>query len=234
MQPAYLPWAGYFNLIAAVDVFVFFDDVQYIKREWINRNRILLDGAAHWLSVPVQGGPRDMLIADARTDESQPWRRRHLQSLLSVYGRHLAGPVMIDIVEQALGQPDTTLAGINIGLVQAFAERLGLRTRFVRASTLACDGKRSTRLMNVCRALDCDRYLSPAGAADYLAEDGVFAGSPVALEFQQCEVASYPQRGATEFVSHLSIVDVVANLGFEEALRYIKGLDTQAIAGATP
>jgi len=90
---------------------------------------------------------------------------------------------------------------------------------------LVLGGKRSDHLLQLCRCLSCNEYLSPVGSADYLAEDGVFEQSEVHLTFQKFSPIPYPQKGVAEFYSHLSIVDVVANLGWTGAAEYVRGAE---------
>lgn len=85
MQPTYLPWAGYFHLIGTVDKFVFLDDVQFERRSWQSRNRILLEGREHYLTVPVRKASRSELIKNIAIDNDQEWRKRHLQLLRQAY-----------------------------------------------------------------------------------------------------------------------------------------------------
>src|SRR5450432_2865240 len=87
IQPSYIPWRGYFDILQAVDVFVFLDDVQYTVRDWRNRNRIKThQGTSTWFTIPTRGG-RDQRISDVEVDDTQDWRRKHLASLRHSYGR---------------------------------------------------------------------------------------------------------------------------------------------------
>ena len=85
MQPAYLPWAGYFNLISKADIFVFLNDAQFEKHEWQNRNRILMNEAYHWITVPVSRNGLDTKICEIKISENQPWRKKHLSMIRQTY-----------------------------------------------------------------------------------------------------------------------------------------------------
>ena len=92
MQPTYLPWAGYFNLISHADTFVILDDVQFAARSWQQRNRVVLNGEPHMLTVPVLAkGRPGMLIREAHTDETQKWRPKHIATIHRAYDRHPHG-----------------------------------------------------------------------------------------------------------------------------------------------
>lgn len=222
MQPTYMPWAGYFNLIGQVDIFVFLDDVQYEKRSWQSRNRILIQGQAHWISVPVRYAGRSQTINLKQVDDEQKWRDKHYKMLSFAYAKHPYAGEMLDITRVILDPAMSCLADINIKLIQEFASHLGLPAKFIRASQLSAGGKRSEHLMRICQILGCDEYLSPRGSAEYLEEDGVFSNSPVRLLFQEYIPSPYPQLGTESFISHLSIIDVLANLGWKRTFQYVQ------------
>ena len=224
MQPTYLPWAGYFNLMALVDVFVFLDDVQFERQSWQTRNRILLQGREHLLVVPAARLPLGTRIDEARIAGDARWRGDHWKTLVAAYAKAEHGEFLLELLRPFYeGPAQSLLAGFNEELVTAIAGAIGLRTRTLRASTLACGGRRSGHVAEICAALGCDEYLSPQGARDYLEQDGFAANAGVRLLFQRFEPAPYPQRGAREFVPRLSVVDVLANLGAEATLRYVRG-----------
>jgi hypothetical protein len=219
MQPTYFPWAGYFNLMHRVDAFVFLDDVQYEKGTWQNRNRVMVQGQAHWLTVPA---PRAFLGQVIREVEipGEHWRRKHLRLLEQAYARH---PYAAQMLAAAAPLNDTgidRLGELNIRIISALARALGISTRLLRASELGIEGGRTERLVRICERLECDEYLSPPGSADYLAEDGFTRQAAVRLSFNEYVPAPYPQAGAQAFVSHLSMLDVIANVGLEQAAAY--------------
>ena len=227
MQPTYLPWSGYFNLVAQANDFVFLDDVQFSHQSWQQRNRIVANGQPLVLSVPVLTSDRGpQLISAVRVDESKNWRKKHVRTLQQAYAKHPFGKQAVDQVEGIIGGGSDLLMDINIALILAFCRALELTATFHRSSALAIAGARSERLLEICRLLHADTYLSPRGSQEYLEEDGVFAGSEVALRYQEFVPRPYPQRGVGEFISHMSIVDLVANAGFQGAREYVAPLAT--------
>lgn len=221
MQPTYLPWAGYFNLMANADVFVFLDDVQFEKQSWQNRNRILLNGQSHWLTVPVRRKHLSDSVNDIVIDDQHNWRHKHLELLRHAYARHPYATEVLKHVNESLAPSITCLSDLNIGFICNTAKALDLYPRIFRSSELGVQGSRSGRLLEICDYLGCNTYLSPRGAADYLAADAVFENSRVQLEFQDFTARPYSQRGNQPFVSHLSIVDVLANLGVNSTRNYV-------------
>lgn len=223
MQPTYLPWSGYFNLISQVDVFVFLDDVQYERQSWQNRNRALVGGKAHWLTVPAVRLELTQIFNTVKVDDTQGWRKKHIQLLEQTYGKHPHGKEMLDAARGLTDASVTGLADLNIKLIGEFSRRMDLEPRFVRSSELGVEGQRSERLLKICRHFGCDEYLSPVGSAEYLAEDKVFDSASVKLSFQQFKAAPYAQHKNQAFVESLSIVDVAANLGWAQARDYVLG-----------
>lgn len=222
MQPTYLPWAGYFGLMDQVDAFVFLDDVQFSVRSWQSRNRILLEGLVHWLTVPVKKQGREQKISQISIDESQAWRQKHSKLLQHAYGQSPYKQELDQFIRIITEPTLTGLADLNIRLLRMVAEQLSIRPVFHKASDLKLGGTRSSHLLNICQTLGCDEYLSSVGSKEYLVEDGVFEAATVTLLFQKFTVDPYPQNRVADFFSHLSIVDVVANLGWTGAMAYIK------------
>jgi hypothetical protein len=223
MQPTYLPWAGYFNLIAEADVFIFLDDVQYERSSWQNRNRVLVNGQPHWLTIPAERTTLSQIIRDVQIDDTSVWRKKHMRLLEQTYGKHPHGADMLEAVQPIGDTRLAHLAELTITLILQLCERLKLKKRFARTSELSIDAPRSQRLIQICQHVQCDEYLSPVGAARYLEKDGAFKDAPVRLRFQDFTPAVYPQARQNDFVSHLSIVDVVANLGWTAAREYVIG-----------
>jgi hypothetical protein len=223
MQPTYLPWSGYFNLIASVDVFVFLDNVQFEKQSWQTRNRILLQSREYLIVVPVIHAPLSTPICDIITsDRRSNWRHDHLKILRAAYGKAPHGRELIELLEPFYALPSPVrLAEFNITLIECLTRALNLQTRFLRASNLDCFGERTQRLIAICEDLSASTYLSPKGSADYLAEDDFARNANIPLEIQSYEPAPYRQYRANVFTSHLSIIDVIANIGLADTRTYV-------------
>lgn len=223
MQPTFLPWAGYFRLMQEADQFVFLDDVQLSRQSWQTRNRVLIGGEIHWVVVPVSHKVLEQTIKETEISNAARWRGKLGRSLRQSYARH---PAIVDleelIVRLELGTQQR-LSDINIDLISYCSERFGIDTPRHRAAEMAISGEqRTARLIEFCELLGCDTYLSPPGAAEYLEADGFKEMGAVQLEYANYDPPTYPQLGRVEFVSHLSIADVIANLGWDGAARYIK------------
>jgi hypothetical protein len=213
MQPTYLPYLGYFHLIAACDVFVFLDDVQFARRSWQQRNRIWGAAGEVMLTVPVQKTDREAAICEIDISEAERWREKHLASVRHAYAKRPFFAEGIAFLETELGRPTTKLADLNCGLIEAAAAKLGLAPEFARASTLGAGGHRSEHLLAVCRTVEATDYLSPMGSHDYMEEDAVFAAAGFPARFQGFVEIPYDQ-GRAEFTPYMAFVDAVMNLGW--------------------
>lgn len=226
MQPTYIPWSGYFNLIASVESFVFLDNVQFERQSWQSRNRILLQGREHLLVVPVEKAPLATTINNVITSEQRGnWRRDHWMTLQAAYAKARHGRELLDLLEPFYDSHEPMhLARLNMALIQCLAQALSLSTRFLSASGLESSGERTERLIRICETVGADTYVSPRGSAEYLQTDGFATATSVNLEFQAFLPAPYKQYRAESFTSHLSIIDVIANIGLEHARAYISEL----------
>jgi hypothetical protein len=224
MQPTYFPWAGYYHLIDIVDVFVFLDDVQYERGTWQNRNRILLNGQSHWLTVPATRQFLGQALNQITVDDKQNWRLKHTKLLSNAYAKHPYAKEMLESVASVLNCEINKLSELNIWIISEFAKNMGITTRMLRSSDLGICGGRTERLIRICEYFDCDEYISPVGSAGYLADDGFVDKTEITLSFNNYSPCPYPQLNAKGFISHLSVVDIIANLGLRGASKYIRAL----------
>lgn len=212
LQPSYLPWLGYFEQLAKADDFVYYDDVQYDKHGWRNRNRVKTSQGPQWLTVPVlTHGQEDDSIRAARIDVRQPWARKHLMTLRTYYAK---APYFAEIYEPlaAMLQRDWQgIAALDEALISWIAGYLGLAPRVHRASDLGISGGKTERLVNLCRHFGADTYFSGRAATDYL-DMAQFEAAGIRVEFQDYHHPVYRQLYG-DFVSHLSVVDLLFNEG---------------------
>lgn len=211
MQPTYLPWCGFFDLLDQSDVCVLLDTVAVSKQSWQTRNRIRArDGNVVWLSVPTNATP-GMPLNNVRIAYEHAWQLKHWRTLGSAYGHapyaHSVQEAMWPVLS-CLHHPSRwrTLDRLNAGLIRGLAGILRTKTKLKWASNLKVETPDPIeRLADICRATKATEYLSPAGARGYL--EGHDIGVPI--RWHEYEHPVYSQGGA-EFVSHLSVVDLLA------------------------
>lgn len=212
IQPNYIPWKGYFDIMHGVDVFVFLDDVQYTLRDWRNRNRIRApDGSSRWISVPTVGG-RNQRIADVRIDRSQDWARKHCETLRHSYGRTpFFARYFPEFVEIACADW-SHLADLDIALTRRIAGWLGLEPRYHRSSELRPTGLRDERLIELVRRVEGTVYRSGPSARAYIRPEA-FSAAGIQLVYH--DYAGYPEypQIARPFDHHVTILDLLFATG---------------------
>lgn len=221
MQPTFLPWAGYFNLMSQVDHFIFLDDVQLEKQSWQTRNRLLMNGCAQWVSLPIRHNNLSQSISETELVDTGRWCDKLAKGFKQNYGKHAHYADVKNIIDLLTFQSGDKLSDLNEKVIRHVAEKLEITTYLYRAGELCVSGTRSARLISLCESVSATEYLSPVGSADYLSEDGFVENSTTTLRFQEYDPQDYNQKGSREFVSHLSIVDVIANLGWDRAKQYV-------------
>jgi len=211
MQPTYLPWCGYFDLMDQVDLFVYLDAVQFDRRSWQQRNRVKSRDGALWLTVPVQSkGKRDQLICDVELDATSDWATKHIKTIGQCYARASHYTDRVEPIVEVLGAGFERLADLNVALIDALCSMLGVQTETVRSTALAPSGGKGELLVAICKELGATRYVSPPGSRDYLDEHNPFPAAGIDLCYQAYEHPVYDQLFG-EFVSHLSVVDLLMN-----------------------
>jgi hypothetical protein len=223
MQPTFLPWAGYFRLIAQADAFVFLDDVQLARQSWQTRNRVLIGGQVHWIAAPIKHISLEQRVKDTQIAQGARWRTKTARLLRQSYAKHPYASELEHLVAALEAHTEERLADLNIALIETCCERLHIDTPRRRASDMWLETtQRTDRLIEICESLACDTYLSPPGASEYLSKDGFKARTRIKLQFANDHPPAYEQIGLGTFVSHLSVVDLIANLGWRGAGKYIR------------
>ncbi|MDE3059661.1 MAG: WbqC family protein [Pseudomonadota bacterium] len=218
VQSCYIPWKGYFDLIAAADAFIFYDDVQYTRQDWRNRNRIKTQQGLLWLTVPVKFG-HTQLIRDTEIAGSA-WAEKHWRSLCQYYkSAPWFGPVA-ERLEPIYRQSHTHLSALNRRLIATLCDMLRIDT------PLSCsweyermEGK-SERLVHLCQQVGAAEYISGPAAKDYL-DVGLFEAAGIKVSWFDYD--GYPEYRQLwgGFEHNVSILDLLFNCG-PEARRYMK------------
>ena len=227
MQPYLFAYLPYFQLAHAVDEFWLLDDVQFIRRGWMNRNRILLNGAEHVITFPVAHGQQEDLIADKRLAAGFDQSLNRLVSTLNhAYGAAAHGPWVHQMMTTLAGQGWSRFLPLAQAALQLCFDRLGLATPVHLASTLrlAPDLRGQARILALCQAQGATRYINPAGGRA-LYQAAAFADHGIKLRFLQGHCAPYPHPSTSGFVAGLSILDLIAHLGPEDLARQLRNYE---------
>lgn len=221
LQPGYVPWLGFFDQVLRSDVFVIYDDVQFDKQGWRNRNRIKSANGVQWLTVPVlHRGRSAQLIPEVEINNSVPWGRKHLAAIRQCYAKAPFLDQYATEIEQVLAGPWTHLIDLDREFVGRMCSWLGVRGELVRSSELGIRGDRTERLVKICKALEASRYLTGDAARSYL-DPTEFEKNGIRVEFQNYQHPTYPQLHG-DFVPYLSALDLLLNCG-DESARILRG-----------
>ncbi len=225
LQPSYIPWRGYFHQIEKADVFIFYDDVQYDKNGWRNRNRIKTAQGLQWLTIPVhtKGSVAEGIpINQINISWDKPWNVHHWRAIQFAYSKAPFFGKYRDLFEEMYARHPVLLADFTIQTTIELAEVLGITgTRFLRSSDLEnIEGEKTDRLISILHAVGADHYISGPSARDYI-EAEKFEEAGIRLEYMTYD---YPQYGQLHgaFEPQVSIIDLLFMTG-GRALEYITG-----------
>lgn len=215
LQPGYLPWLGFFEQMYKSDVFVIYEDVQYDKHGWRNRNRIKTANGVQWLTVPILVKFEEHpLISEVEVDNKQNWRKKHLSAIQQSYSKAPFYKEYAGIFEEAYSRDWEYLIDIDMYFITKLSECLGMGSKkTIRSSTLDATGDRVERLVNMCKMFKADTFYEGAAGRNYLDEKH-FAGHGIRLEFQDYRHPVYNQLYG-DFVPYLSVIDLLFNHGAE-------------------
>jgi hypothetical protein len=216
LQPSYIPWRGFFDQVARADVFVFYDDVQYDKRGWRNRNRIKTPTGPIWLTIPVfsKGAQVEHIpINEIKIVWDQPWNQSHWKSIQYSYTKAPFFKMYSELLAQKFESQPEYLADFTIDLTVTLAGLLGIsRTKFLRSSEIpGIEGTKTDRLVAILKKIGATHYISGPSAKDYI-EDEKFSDAGITLEYMQYAYPEYPQL-YPPFDAQVSVLDLLFIIG---------------------
>lgn len=222
-QPEHLPWLGFFNKMANADEIIILDNVQYRKRYFQNRNKILVNGAGMYIGVPVKlENYRKKTIVDMEiySDKEVPWEKKYLKTIEYNYKQHPFFNEYYPFFEALISRHLTSLYDFNMEIINYFAEALKIDTKFIRASELFPVGSKSDLILDISKRAGADVYLSGPAGRDYMELDR-YEMEGVEVWFNDFEHPSYTQKGSSQFVPYLSTLDLLMNVGAEQGRKII-------------
>jgi hypothetical protein len=212
-QPVYLPWLGLFHKIAMADAFVSFNQVQYLPKDWNNRNKIKTHSGPSWLTVPVlKSGHRDKKLTEIEINSSINWQRKHWKTMAMSYKKAPFFDMYAEFFEDVyMNKKWQYLCELNDYMLRWFLKILNIETTFYDASNHAFKGKKNDLVLDMCTQMKADVYIFGAMGKDY-ADIDAFTTVGIEPMFQEYKHPEYSQLHG-EFISHLSIVDLLFNHG---------------------
>lgn len=221
-QPDFMPYLGFFHRLYLADTFIVYDNAQFVKGGWHNRDQIKTAQGPAWITVPVIKKNRiGQNIDQAELPALETWRKKHLRTIEAAYRKAPHFAEVFALIEAVYAANHQTLYEHNWALISAFLDFFAVDVEILRVSELAPAGKSNALLIDLMKKVDCGTYLSGTGAKDYVDED-MWRDAGIELVWQEFEHPTYPQLHG-EFVPYLSCIDFAMMCGPD--LRRALGLD---------
>lgn len=210
MQPYFLPYIGYFQLFNLVDEFVVYDNIEYTKKGWINRNRILINGAAQYITIPIKKDSDFLTVNERYLSDS--WTQDRIKLINKINGSYRKAPYFsntMPLIESIVNFEERNLFEFIFNSLEVLKQHLSIDTKLIRASSLNYNAelKSQDKVLNICETTGANTYINPIGGKD-LYDSETFLANNVELMFMKGEVNEYSQF-SEQFVSSLSILDVL-------------------------
>jgi hypothetical protein len=219
LQPSYLPWLGYFEQMHRSDQFVLYDDVQFTRRDWRNRNRVRVQEGSIWLTVPIiQKNKYEQNLLETKIDNSTSWKRKHLETIRCHYSKTPFFDLHFPWCEKIFNSEWNFLLDLSLETIQYLKGQLKINTPLLRSSELGGAGEKTERLISICKQLGATHYLSGESASNYISDKN-FSDQGIELEYQEYQHPEYPQR-YEGFVPFLSTIDLLFNCG-DKSLEFL-------------
>ena len=213
MQPYFLPYIGYFQLIKNVDKYVIYDDVNYINKGWINRNNILLNSQKYLFTLSLSGASQNKLINEIFVEENQS---KLLKTLETAYKKAPYFEKVFPVIQNIFDFEDKNLAKFVGNSIMQIADYLNIKTEFTYSSEINKDNtlKAQEKILNICKALNATNYINAIGGQE-LYDKEIFKQNNIKLNFLKTEIVEYKQFKG-DFVPYLSVLDVLMFNSAEE------------------
>ncbi|MEP7147015.1 MAG: WbqC family protein [bacterium] len=209
MQPYLFPYIGYFQLINAVDKFVIYDDVNFIKKGWINRNNLLINGHANLFTVPLKNSSQNKLIKEIEISRSEKWEKDLLKTLEISYKKSQYFEEVYKIIECIIQNDEKNISAFIYFSLQKINNYLEIKTEIVKSSSLYLNNylKQSERIIDICKKENADEYINPSGGMELYSKE-LFRKNGLSLNFIKTNNIVYEQFNGN-FEKSLSIIDVM-------------------------
>ena len=224
LQSNYIPWKGYFDLINIVDEFILYDDMQYTKRDWRNRNKIQTPNGLQWLSIPVMvKGKYFQKISNTKISDNS-WGKKHWDALKQNYSKAQYFKEYKDIFEELyLNNKDEYLSQVNYKFIEAINKILGISTKIGWSGDFNLMDGQSEKLLGICKDCDADIYLSGPAAKDYL-DENIFMRNKIKIEWMNYNNYPVYKQLFEPFDHGVTILDLIFNEG-ENTTKFMKSFN---------
>jgi hypothetical protein len=211
MQPYIFPYLGYYQLVNSVDLFVFFDDVNYIKKGWINKNNILVNGEAYKFTIPVKDASQNKPIIKIEFSGYDDWRFKFLKTVEASYKKAPYFNDVLELINKILDQRFVSIAGLAKASVKEIAAYLNLKTEFENSSDISYDRNGENgqkKIIDICKLKKATCYVNPFNGRE-LYNKLEFESKGIKLLFLKMNEVTYMQYSKEKFIPSLSIIDIL-------------------------
>jgi len=212
-QANYFPYPGFFHKINQADVFVIQDDIKFVNKI-TNRNKIISSSGYTWINVPIQKGHQSLPIMDVKINNEIPWKKINFKKVCAGYNKTKFFHLYKDFFENLYKKEWNNIFDLNFETIKQVLIWLNIKTKIVIESELDVSGQHTERLVNVCKKLGADTYISGIGGKKYL-DEKLFEKNKIILKYQNYNPIKYTQHMSKSFIPNLSIIDLLANAGSE-------------------
>tara|TARA_B100000787_G_scaffold167446_1_gene154237 strand:+ start:145 stop:858 length:714 start_codon:yes stop_codon:yes gene_type:complete len=220
-QPTYFPWQGYFALIDYVDEFVFLENIQFNKRSWQQRNRIMNNQKEIFLTMPVKTKGRfTQNICEVEIDNLEQNKKKNISLIKNAYLKCKYFDCYFEDFKKILSKNHIKLADLNKELIMHICKILNINTIITNDKNFQLSSKRDEYLKDICLMKNCNNYISTIGSKEYFGEAQYFPNTKIKIDYFDFKNSIYPQN-SKKFISHLSIIDLLFNLG-PDTLKYLR------------
>ena len=215
LQPTYLPWVGYFEMIDSTDVYVVFDHVQFVKKSWQQRNRIKTSNGVIWLTIPIKRGERNIRICDTKIsyDHGNPLEK-HWSTITLAYKKAPYFNEYKSAFEEIYSKEYDYLRDLNIAIIKKICDILGIKTKIIFSSKLKLNDEnmgKTEKIVNLCKKVDITHLYDAKGAEEFI-DVSLFHKEGISVTYQHFEHPIYKQLWG-DFISHMSVIDLLFNEG---------------------
>ena len=227
MQPYFFPYIGYFQLINAVDKFVIYDNIEFTKKGWINRNRILVNGKDEYITLPLKKDSDYLNIAQrCLTDTYKIERVKLLRRINGSYRKAPQFNEVYSLVEAIINTEEENLFGFTHQSLENICQYLNIKTEFIISSKISIDHqlKSQEKVIAICKALNANQYINPIGGVELYSKE-IFQQNNIELNFIKPDTIEYMQF-TNQFIPWLSIIDVMMFNSKEKIHRYLNSFYT--------
>ena len=206
MQPYIFPYIGYYSLVKSVDHFVFFDDVNYISKGWINRNKIRVNQKEYLFTVPINKASQNTIIKDVEISHTEytKWYKKFYKTLKHNYNKDPYFKSLEDVVVSVFEEDNTYMRDVCIKSVETLSNQMGFGTKFSKSSDFHIEGKGQEKIVNICKHLGATTYVNAIGGTS-LYDTEYFKSNNISLKFLE---SKNPHE-------YLSVLDLLPKMGLE-------------------